>query len=659
MKNMISCQKENEYSMKRNGGTFRFYNLEISTQFAVFFVAIFFIPMTVMGVFSYYSAQNQIKKSTEDLSLLTELQTNRLQTLINSHTASTLMQDAELMQKLSEVKKNFEALSTTIELNLVSFEESNTAHFLLPNRYMIPRAYKQDQPFSNRLNFLNEISTDQIVQKTVRDYRHQSVVLVAKNIPSSNIILVVKKDLSEIRAPLYNLLYLFLASSGLMLILLILLGLYSNQFIIKPLLDLTRVARRIQKGNYAETVEVIDQKNEIGTLSHAFKKMSEDLIEMNHTLASRVKQQTFRLRRALADARADQVKDEALLSSIGEGMIAINATGMILIANNAAETMLGIPVKKLKGRLFTDVFDLVTKEGVGVKSAEQPANLAMKQNKHVCTDQYLAQTKNKKTFPVEVSAAPVVVDGKTIGAIMILEDVTKEKEVDRMKSEYISIASHQLRGPLASLKWYGELMKKEAMPKLNKEQKVYMERITVCTKRMIDLVDDFLTMSRIEQGRMKNEPKRIQLESLLQLILDSVSVDVVKKNLHVSLEYKDKRKNVTHDPEMLREVFTNLISNAVKYASESGSVRVLVRPAGDLIRFEVINTGPGIPVSEQSKIFGKFFRAENVVKDGYEGTGLGLYTAKQLIEGMGGTIGFVSEEGKETTFWVEVPIIES
>ncbi len=233
-------------------------------------------------------------------------------------------------------------------------------------------------------------------------------------------------------------------------------------------------------------------------------------------------------------------------------------------------------------------------------------------------------------------------------------DLGKGK-VDDFKKDFISVASHQLRAPLASLKWYGELLENEESGKLNKKQKEFVRRMNVSTERMHHLIDDFLNASRIEEGQMKNEPRRFYTLQMLKGIVDSNRHTIKEKQLRVSVKNEARTKMMFQDPELVRELFANVISNAVKYTKDKGRVKITIADEGPMVLVRVTDTGMGIPEDEHDQVFSKFFRARNIVEAGYKGTGLGLYAAKEIAKHLGGDIVFVSVPDQGSTFTIKLP----
>jgi signal transduction histidine kinase len=268
-------------------------------------------------------------------------------------------------------------------------------------------------------------------------------------------------------------------------------------------------------------------------------------------------------------------------------------------------------------------------------------------------------SKDGMSIPVAcVSAALRDGSGHLIGSVIVFRDVTKEREVDRMKSELISIASHQLRTPLTGIKWVLELLMSGQSGKLTKDQRDQLEHVSESNERMIALVEDLLNVSHIETGRKFTYV--FQRQDFMKIVHAVVEEQqVLAKVKHVSLTISRSSPRVcvsTVDADKIREAITNLVSNAVKYTPKDGHVIVSVEQSneGETL-LHVKDSGIGIPIEQQKRVFERFFRADNAQSQEVNGTGLGLYIAKAIVEGHHGRIWFESQLDKGSTFSFILP----
>jgi signal transduction histidine kinase len=228
--------------------------------------------------------------------------------------------------------------------------------------------------------------------------------------------------------------------------------------------------------------------------------------------------------------------------------------------------------------------------------------------------------------------------------------MTKEQEVDRAKTEFVSLASHQLRTPLSSINWYTEMLLAGDAGEINDEQKKFLTEVYKGNQRMVELINALLNVSRLELGTFAVDPEDTDVIALAQSVLDEQMPQIHERNIQLSTHLAPGTPHLLADPKLLRMVLQNLVSNAVKYTLPGGSLSVRVEPDADNIAITVADTGLGIPKEEQGRIFSKLFRATNA-----RTSDTGLYIVKSVVENAGGTIHFESTEGKGTTFFIKLP----
>ncbi len=352
----------------------------------------------------------------------------------------------------------------------------------------------------------------------------------------------------------------------------------------------------------------------------------------------------------------EKVKDEAMLASIGEGLIAVDVNRNVMIINASAEKMFGLRRKDVVGHEITNL-SLEDEAGHPVPLTKRPTHLALTTGETVAATYFFVR-KDKTRFPVAIHVTPIKLEGKIIGALDIFRDITRETEIDKAKSEFVSLASHQLRTPLGIIKWYLEALEGEDYFKQAPAVvRSYFEEIYKSNERVLSLVRDLLSVSRIDQGRVKNAPQTVDPA---QVIVDLVEqMQIVARKKSVALRVSMPRKpmlSMTLDALRFHEVLQNLIGNGLEYTLAGGSVEVRVRHGAGILIIGVHDTGIGISPADQKKIFTKFFRSEKAIRHNPEGSGLGLYVVKAYVEGWGGTITAESVEGKGSTFTISLPV---
>ncbi len=369
----------------------------------------------------------------------------------------------------------------------------------------------------------------------------------------------------------------------------------------------------------------------------------------------------------------EKVKAEAILESIGEGLVVTDNEDHIVLTNHISETILRYPRGEMIGKHAVDVLKMVDEQGALVPLDKRPLGRAGKDHvSHITTSDNRYYVRSDGTrFPVSTIASPVILKGKMRGKVVVFKDVTKEKEIDEAKNEFISIASHQLRTPLSTINWYAETLLMRAGKDEGGKNVKYLRQIHTANQRLIRLVNSLLNVSRLELGTVVIEPQPTHVVRLVQEVVADLKGDVAENQVVLKEEYEEDLPHVQLDPRITQIVVQNLISNALKYIPESRQEKwVQVRvyagappsrgksPSRDKekgIIIQVRDNGYGISREDRSKIFSKFFRCDVTRESNHEGSGLGLYIAKQLTELMGGKIWLKSQVGKGTAFYVYLP----
>ncbi len=246
-------------------------------------------------------------------------------------------------------------------------------------------------------------------------------------------------------------------------------------------------------------------------------------------------------------------------------------------------------------------------------------------------------------------------DNQKKTGLAIVVDITEQKLLDKTKTEFVSLASHQLRAPLATAKWYTEMLMSGGIGELTSKQSDYIARLHSANEDMIELVNLLLNVSRVEMGSLSIDLEQVNVETIAESILQEFAVQIEQKNINLLKEYNGHLQNIRTDSKLLRIVIQNLVSNSVKYTGDGGTITISFEEVMGDRRIIVSDTGVGIPQSQQDRIFTKLFRADNVrTLNDTQGTGLGLYLVKSIITSIGGSIAFVSEENKGTTFTISL-----
>ncbi len=253
---------------------------------------------------------------------------------------------------------------------------------------------------------------------------------------------------------------------------------------------------------------------------------------------------------------------------------------------------------------------------------------------------------------------------------IIIQGFERLAEANRMKSEFISVVSHQLRSPLSNLRWAIELLMSGRIGKIEEKQTEYFKILKENNSRMEELVSDLLTVSRIEQRTLPLKKREFSLENLIKNLILEFKPLIQASNVEVKFKSEEDLPEILADPSQIRLVIGNLLDNAIRYiparqspgadrpiagGKDKGEVRIKLEKKGGKLYFEIADNGVGIPKEDKKYIFQKFFRSKNVLKYQTQGSGLGLYITKAIVEKSGGKIGFSSQEGVGSTFWFSLP----
>jgi len=409
-----------------------------------------------------------------------------------------------------------------------------------------------------------------------------------------------------------------------------------SRIIVRPLKKLVEATREVIKGNLNVKVS-IRTRDELGVLSNSFNQMVEYL------------------KKAFREADEERNKTMGVILNLVDGILVFDKKNCLKIINPQAEKILKVAnhrdvidknlneLKKLDP--FTSLIDLI-----GEKEIKQVFK------KEICFDK--TSVKGEKSLIFEVSTVPLLYKKDFFGNIVILHDITREKTVEKLKSEFISLSAHQLFTPSVAIKWSLDAILKEKMGKLGDKQKEFLNKTYLSSEKMVALIDDLLNITKIEGGRFLGKLTQESMEDLVRKSIQSQEKLIKEKNIELNLFVpKEPLPKIEANREDIILALKNLINNAIKYNSVGGKVTIELSRDKMEERVQIKDTGSGIPELQRSQVFSMFFRGDNAMKMGVSGTGLGLYLAKSIIEAHNGKIGFESEENKGSTFWFTLPII--
>lgn len=411
-------------------------------------------------------------------------------------------------------------------------------------------------------------------------------------------------------------------------------SLWLAERIARPLRRFMEASRKISAGDYSVEVP-IEGADELGHLAGEFNRMAARLAryhEMN-----------------IEQIISEKSKGEAILSSIEDGLLVfdteLRATGI----NPAARRMLGLEFRDCEGVPCSDILstpkvcDLIRKT---IESGLQPG---IPEEQRIIT---MPMGERSRHYLYAITAIRTK-DRDLSGIVLLLKDVTRLKEVEELKSEFVMAASHELRTPLTSMGMSIDLLLEHAAEKLGDADRELLQAAHEEVHRMKALVNDLLDLSKIEAGRIDLEFESMRVQSLLEYVRTIFSNQVEMKHVELRWDLPEDLPNIRADSNKITWVLTNLISNALRYVHEGGHIEVSAKRIGPHVHVSVRDDGPGIPQELQAKIFQKFVQVKGREAGG---TGLGLAICKEIVRAHGGAIWAESELGRGSTFIFTVPV---
>lgn len=363
---------------------------------------------------------------------------------------------------------------------------------------------------------------------------------------------------------------------------------------------------------------------------------------------------------------AVESKSDVVINAIDDGVLAISKDGNIELINPSAQQIIGWDQGDALGLNWKSVLKLVTSDGKDVEDLENPIAQSLSKNQPTHNDKLFLLTSSEKRILVSIVSSPVGTDGE--GIIVVFRDITKEKAEEREQAEFISTASHEMRTPVASIEGYLGLALNPATAHIDEKARDFITKAHESAQHLGRLFQDLLDISKVEDGRMKNNPKIINVNEFLKNIFDGLATKANEKQLNYIFmpdiidEGKEKSLQpifyANIDPDHFREVVSNLIENAIKY-TPSGEVVVNVTGDDKQISVSVKDSGIGIPAEDIPHLFQKFYRVDNSDTREIGGTGLGLYLSRRLAEAMSGNLRVESKYKEGSTFYLEIPRMNS
>lgn len=394
------------------------------------------------------------------------------------------------------------------------------------------------------------------------------------------------------------------------------------------------VAQAIAHGDLRRRVALV-RTDEIGRAADAFDAMAQAL---EHDIDERIRV---------------QASTESLLNAAAEGIYGIDARGRVRIMNPAAERLTGFSFDETQGQRLHTLLHHTRADGTPYPAEECPTRKALVSGQIGHIHNEVFWRKDGTSFPVEYTAVPIKTNGVMTGAVMTFHDISQQLAVDRMKDEFISVVSHELKTPLSSIRGSLGLLAAGVLGPVPERANRMVEVALNNTDRLIRLVTDILDIERIESGRMPMQFSNDDAQELVQRSIESITP--VATSAGVDLICRAESIPVYVDSDRIVQTLTNLLSNAIKFSDAGSKVIVEVRRDDDMALFSVQDSGRGIPIDKQELIFRRFEQVEMSDSRQKGGTGLGLPIARSIVRQHGGNIWVDSTPGKGSTFYFTLP----
>ena len=414
--------------------------------------------------------------------------------------------------------------------------------------------------------------------------------------------------------------------------------------IVTPIRQVTGAARAIGRGEFDQEIQVTGS-SEVGILAEEFNSMR------------------WNLKSAVEKLTEEEKKMTAIVNSIAEGLILVDSSNRVLHINPAAERLLDLSADNID----KDITEIIQNEElIHIFEEDQRQILQHKPTEQIPSKDEginliseITLARYNEKLVLRIIASPFLNEnGLILGTVYLFDDITREKEIDQMKSDFISLVSHELRTPLTSIIGFVSFILDGKAGAINDRQRNSLARVQRQSKRLAALINDLLDISRIESGRIQMEQESISLLEIVTQRLEEIRPQADEKSIRLVLTAPESIPDILGDEARMGQVFTNLIGNAIKFTPNNGEVSVKVEADGNLLHVEVIDTGPGIPAEERQKIFDKFYQLSDISTRQQGGSGLGLSITKSIVEAHGGKLWIDDgNQGKGSNFQFVLPLV--
>jgi len=416
-----------------------------------------------------------------------------------------------------------------------------------------------------------------------------------------------------------------------------LVGLLTARGLSRPILNLIVGAGKVAGGDFTHKV-VVRTHDELLTLADTFNFMTQKLKEYNDLQIDRI--------------IAEKTKTEAVIYSIADGIVMTDFSGRIALMNRQAREMLQVSGEEVLGK---NLMDYIGDDRI----AQSLREIMDQKEKTVVREIDLSQGPYRKFIKTGTNIVSTE-KGKNLGVVTVLRDVTLEKEIEKMKEDFVHSITHDLKSPMTSVRGFVEVLLDGSAGEINEEQREFLKIIDVSSQKLLGMINNILDVAKLETGKMKLSLTEFDTKETVERVIKIMAPQAVKSGVNLSSQGFESFPKIRADSDLMERVIMNLVSNAIKFTPAEGRVDIIGQDLPDRIQVTVADTGQGIPADFLDKVFDKFQQV-GMGGDEKRGTGLGLTIAKYGVEAHLGKIGVESEIGKGSrfSFWLPKNLVKN
>lgn len=523
--------------------------------------------------------------------------------------------------------QDYTGLGATGETVIAAKDSNGNAISLFPLRSNTDAALKTN------LNSLQLFTATDNLYRQVTDYRGHTVIVTSKPIGFAGWVLATKIDTDEALGPIkqlgVSLALVMLACAAALIVA----SVYFTRLFTQPILRIAEVAGNFGRGDFSSRA-AFKRADEVGALANAIDATGNSLQDM----VTRLESQRNRL--------------AIIINSAAESILAIDKDGTILLANEAVTELTQLPQNSIVNHSISQVFSWKQ------ELRDFPIDYAKPGINTYPNLQYVDAAGVEHYLKLIVSQVAGEHGEQLPQTIVTIHDETKSRDLENMKVDFVSMAAHELRTPLAATRGYLELINFKEGESMPADINNYLQQALKSTAELGNLIDNLLGVTRIERGTLTLHPEKVDIAADVQQAVRNASFSANDKRIALAYDGPTSNCYVIADQISMHEVINNLINNAIKYTNSGGTVTVLLGRDGSNYAIRFKDTGIGIPKQAIANLFTKFYRVHGGLNSGSTGTGLGLFISKSIIERHGGTISVESEEGVGSTFTVTIPVLD-